>query len=651
MNLLNEKLIRKKIEIVQVNVGNLCNQECEHCHVEGSPQGENNMDRESAEKIIKKIIDMGVTEVDFTGGAPEMNENLPFMLEKLYANNIKITVRTNLTVLDTKKYEYFLDLFKKYEVKLVASLPCYLEGNVDKQRGNGVFNSSIRMLKKLNDIGYGTGTYALNLVYNPRNESLPAPQKDLEFDYKNTLKGRYDVEFDNLITIVNSPIGNYKKKLMEEGKYNSYMALLKDNYNGDIVKNVMCKRLISVDYNGEVYDCDFNRALKFKAIEEGKKFWDIDFSKEQDIALAEHCYACTAGSGSSCYGALDEEFNTEKVVKEYYGSTLQSSKDLKTNACCTLEEIPKYIKRIIPMIDEEIILKFYGCGSPIPLALEGLKVLDLGSGTGRDCYILSKLVGENGFVNGIDMTENQIKVAKKHVDTFTQKLGYKKPNINFIHDYIEKAKDHIEANSLDLVTSNCVINLVEDKEEVLRQVYSLLKNGGEMYFSDVYLDRRLNEEARKDNILYGECIGGALYYKDFERIARKVGFIDPRVVSTVEIEIYNDELKDLLGNTKIYSSTYRLWKIDGLEDDCEDYGHVAIYRGGIEDSQFKFKLDDGHIFEKNKAERVCGNTAKMLQDTRFSKYFDIIGSFDEHFGAYEDCATSTASDNTKDRCC
>ena len=342
------------------------------------------------------------------------------------------------------------------------------------------------------------------------------------------------------------------------------------------------------------------------------------------------------------------------VVKEYYGTVLQKSFDLKTDACCTSENLPTYIRRVLPLINEEIKNTYYGCGSPIPLCVEDLTILDLGCGTGRDCYVMGKLVGQNGFVYGIDMTENQITVAKKYIDEQTVAFDYSKPNVKFILDYIENLEGYFKKESLDLVTSNCVINLTEDKEAVLRQVFEVLKFGCEMFFSDVYADRRAHEEISKDPVLRGECLGGALYYKDFERIARKVGFTDPRIVSKRAIDINNKEIQNLVGNIGFSSITYRLWKLKGLEDACEDYGHIAVYNGQIPQSPFKFELDNAHTFYRNKPQRICCNTALMLSQTRFKKYFQVLGSFKEHFGAFEDCSNveqNRKTERNSSSCC
>jgi len=342
------------------------------------------------------------------------------------------------------------------------------------------------------------------------------------------------------------------------------------------------------------------------------------------------------------------------TVKKYYGEVVQKTSDLKTDACCTTDALPVHIKKILPLIENEIKSKYYGCGSPIPLCIEGLKILDLGCGTGRDCYVMSKLVGPKGFVYGIDMTENQIAVAGKYVDKQNEVFGYSRPNVKFILDYIENLSKYFEKESQDVVTSNCVINLAEDKEIILQKVYEVLKFGGEMYFSDVYADRRVPKSIARAPVLRGECLGGALYYRDFETIAKKAGFADPRIVSRKFININNPRIKNMVGNIQFYSITYRLWKLKDLENACEDYGHIAVYNGQMSESPFKFELDDEHVFYKNKPERVCGNTAIMLSRTRFKEYFQIMGSFKEHFGAFKDCLTvkrNSEADVVNSGCC
>jgi len=325
-------------------------------------------------------------------------------------------------------------------------------------------------------------------------------------------------------------------------------------------------------------------------------------------------------------------------IKEYYGKELSTSEDLKTNACCTMEEPAEHIKAALSNIHDEVMTKYYGCGLAIPAELEGLRVLDLGSGSGRDCYILSQLVGQNGEVIGVDMTDEQLDVANRHIDYHTEKFGYKHSNVKFLKGNMEKLEElNLEPNSFDLIISNCVINLATDKEKVLRDVHQLLKPGGEMYFSDVYSDRRISKELQADPILWGECLSGALYWNDFLRTSQKVGFTDPRSVKNNPITIENKEVQEKCGDIKFFSVTYRLWKIDGLEDECEDYGQAVTYKGTIENNKSSFDLDDHHNFPKNKIMTVCGNTFLMLQATRYAEHFEFHGTWDTHYGVFEGC--------------
>lgn len=654
---------RKKLDIIQINLGNKCNQVCTHCHIEASPSGNKNMNSETADKILKKLIFLDIQDVEFTGGAPELNPNLYFFISELSKYDKNITVRTNLTILDIPEYKDFINVYKQYKVKLISSLPSIFKDTVDLQRGKNVFDRSIKVLRKLNEIGYGKDDLELDLVYNPSGDYLPPVQSKLEDDYKNYLKDKYDIEFNKLITIVNSPIRRFKEELEIENRYDSYLKLLKDNYNELTKEKIMCKSLLSVGYDGCIYDCDFNLACNKKIPGfENIKFWEIDFNRfDPEIIFHEHCYACTVNTGSSCYGSLIKEeekmnkLNLKENSKNYYGNEIQYTTDLKTTACCTLDNIPDYVKNALIKVHDEIKMKYYGCGSPIPVLIKDLNVLDLGCGTGRDVYVLSQLVGENGKVYGIDLTENQINIAKKYIVEHMERFEYNKANVKFYHDEIENLDKYFSDKSLDVITSNCVINLLEDKEIVLNKIYKILKYGGEFYFSDVYADRRLPENIRNDPVLHGECLGGTLYTNDFIRISRKAGFMDPRIVTQREINITDEKIKGLIGNTKFYSITYRLWKLPGLEDKCEDYGHIVFYKGGIKEYPHFYQLDESHVFYKNKPEKVCGNTALMLLKTRLGEFFNVIGSFDEHFGEFKACNTSSATENDKEKkttgCC
>ncbi|MEN8927811.1 MAG: methyltransferase domain-containing protein [Flavobacteriales bacterium] len=349
--------------------------------------------------------------------------------------------------------------------------------------------------------------------------------------------------------------------------------------------------------------------------------------------------------------------NIHQEVQEYYGKELQHSEDLKTNACCTLTKPPKHILEALNLISNEVTSKYYGCGLTIPSAVEGLRILDLGSGSGRDCYIAGKLVGENGYVIGVDMTDEQLKVANDGIEYHREKFGYKKSNVEFIKGNIEKLDElNLEKGSFDVIISNCVINLATDKHKVLKDAYELLKPGGEMYFSDVYSDMRIPQYLQDDKVLWGECLSGALYWNDFLNVAKKAGFTDPRAIEDKPITIENEEVEELVGDIKFYSVTYRLWKIDGLESDCEDYGQAVAYKGGVPEEELGLLLDNGHYFPKGKIVTVCGNSYNMLHKTRFKKYFDFYGTWDTHYGIFEGCGgsipfTSSIQNGDAASCC
>lgn len=344
-------------------------------------------------------------------------------------------------------------------------------------------------------------------------------------------------------------------------------------------------------------------------------------------------------------------------VQNYYGKELQQSSDLKTNACCTLTAPPKQILEALKNIHEEVKDKYYGCGLTIPDELKGLKILDLGSGSGRDCYIAAQLVGENGAVVGVDMTDEQLAVANKHIEFHKEKFGYKNSNVSFVKGNIEDLDSlGFEAESFDLIISNCVLNLVVDKQKVLKDAFKLLKKGGEMYFSDVYADRRFPKHLQSNPVLWGECISGALYWNDFLNYAKNAGFVDPRVVEDKPISIENGDIEALMGEIKVYSVTYRLFKIEGLESDCEDYGQAVVYKGTVEGAEHFFDLDDHHRFPKGKMMTVCGNTYKMLFDTRYRNAFEFYGSWETHYGIFEGCGgkmpfTQSLSGEATASCC
>ena len=337
-------------------------------------------------------------------------------------------------------------------------------------------------------------------------------------------------------------------------------------------------------------------------------------------------------------------------VKAYYGKELQSSSDLKTNACSCVVDIPADHKEILSKIDSEITSKFYGCGSPIPSLLAGKTVLDLGCGTGRDAYLVSALVGETGKVIGVDMTEEQLGVAKAHIDGQMKAFGFSKSNIAFHLGKIEELDVlGIADNSVDVVISNCVINLSTNKEKVFSEIFRVLKPGGELYFSDVFTDRRLAASIRDDPVLYGECLGGAMYVEDFRRLLAKVGCRDYRVVERSTVTVTQKELKEKIGNASFVSLTIRAFKLP-LEDQCEDFGQVARYKGTIAGHKDTFMLDDHHVFIAGKPQLVCGNTALMLSATRYAEHFEIIGDTITHHGLF-DCKEKISDLDDSGGCC
>ncbi|HRL94388.1 MAG TPA: methyltransferase domain-containing protein [Pseudomonas sp.] len=331
-------------------------------------------------------------------------------------------------------------------------------------------------------------------------------------------------------------------------------------------------------------------------------------------------------------------------VQNYYGKVLQHSNDLKTSACCDVSSMPDWLKPLLAKLHPQVTERYYGCGLVAPAVLEGARVLDLGSGSGRDCYLLAQLVGSQGQVVGVDMTVEQLAVANAHLQYHAEQFGF--ANIEFRQGYIENLEAlGLSDASFDVIVSNCVINLSPDKDSVLREAYRLLKKGGELYFSDIYADRRLPAALREDELLYGECLGGALYWNDFHNLAKRHGFADPRLVEDRPIAITDPKLAAKLGNTRFYSATYRLFKLDDLEPACEDHGQAVIYHGGISEAVHSFVLDKHHHIETGKVFPVCGNTYRMLHDSRFAPYFSFIGDFSQHFGIFQGCGSVLPYDN------
>lgn len=324
---------RTKLEILQVNLGYKCNLSCSHCHVNAGPNRTEMMTTDVADNVMEYLELSGASVLDLTGGAPELNDEFKSMVRKARSQGVEVIDRCNLTILEEPGQEDLAEFLAEESVTVVASLPCYSEKNVREQRGNGVFESSIRGLQRLNELGYGIKPeLQLHLVYNPNGAFLPPSQEMLESDYKRILNEQFGIQFNQLFTITNMPIKRFGATLLAKNNYHSYMDLLKDNYQASNLDTLMCKTTLSIDWQGYLYDCDFNQMLdlslpqhQLKATKTDliqtdskvgsqrmhiKELLDIESNNRDALAgnpivIGEHCYGCTAGQGSSCGGALD----------------------------------------------------------------------------------------------------------------------------------------------------------------------------------------------------------------------------------------------------------------------------------------------------------------------------------------------------------
>lgn len=303
-------LVRKPLKTLQINLGYRCNLQCRHCHVNAGPTRTESMSRQTLNHILQFIETYGIKQVDITGGAPEMHPNFIDLLKQLQQLQCNISVRSNLVILTEPDFQDYYQWLEQIPLTLMASLPCYLAENVDTQRGKGVYDKSIQVLQNLNQIGYGDNpTRPINLIYNPQGADLPAAQEQLEQDYKRYLRRHYDIHFNHLLTLTNQPIKRFGSWLLSKKLFTPYMQMLQDSFNPATIKQVMCREQISIDYNGQVYDCDFNQMLNMPLSRNGKIIRIQDYHPQLDqqipIKVAGHCYACTAGNGSSCSGQLE----------------------------------------------------------------------------------------------------------------------------------------------------------------------------------------------------------------------------------------------------------------------------------------------------------------------------------------------------------
>lgn len=319
--------------------------------------------------------------------------------------------------------------------------------------------------------------------------------------------------------------------------------------------------------------------------------------------------------------------DVHSAVSEFYGKTVQKTDDLEYAACCVAD----YDARLLEKLTDEVLDKRYGCGSPLPEAMAGKTVLDLGCGAGADVFMAAQLVGPEGRVIGLDMTDEQLDVARRNIDPHMERFGFGEPNVEFIHGQIEDIP--LDDDSVDVVISNCVINLSPDKAAVYDEIWRVLRRGGEFYVSDVVADRRVPDHLKEDPELWGECLSGALYERDLEYVEAAAGFADTRVVTS-------GFTGDVIEGIRFKSQVRRGFKLD-LEPECEDYGQVAVYRGTLPGCESAFDLDNGHHFPAGTPVRVCGNSADMLTESRFAAHFDVSERL-RHLGSF-DCSPEAAS--------
>ena len=301
------KLLATEVEILQVNIGKMCNQVCKHCHVDAGPDRKEIMSRETMQHCINALAKTNIQTIDLTGGAPEMNPDFKWFVSEIKKLNRHITVRSNLTILVSNGFEDYPKFLADNNIEIISSLPYYTASNTDRQRGDGVFDKSIQAMKNLNELGYGKEATGLifNLVYNPLGAFLPPKQESLEKDYKRELWNKFGLVFNNLYTITNLPISRFLDYLIESGNYTNYMNKLISAFNPAAALNVMCRNTISVGWNGQLYDCDFNQMLELPLTNGSSKHirdFDPELLTNRLIVTGQHCYGCTAGAGSSCGG-------------------------------------------------------------------------------------------------------------------------------------------------------------------------------------------------------------------------------------------------------------------------------------------------------------------------------------------------------------
>lgn len=342
----------------------------------------------------------------------------------------------------------------------------------------------------------------------------------------------------------------------------------------------------------------------------------------------------------------DQGFNTEnpeilrKLLSEFYGKEVEKTEDLETNACCDVDTMAAHstVSKLIPSASKE---RYYGCGSPLPddlPTLKGLTAIDLGSGSGVDSMILRYYLGPKGTMIGVDMTDEQLAIARTSGDAYMKTINYDPASLRFEKDFIETLECIPDA-SVDLVISNCVVNLSPRKDLVFKSIQRVLKPGGEFFISDIVADRRV--DMMDDEVLVAECLGLAPYIHDAHDLMEEAGFPDVRVFSQSKLPD-NKRVLERGDCVQFYSLIWRGYKLANMDRRCEDYGQVAIYKGNLPSSQARFTFDEGHIFEKGRPLAVCKNTARMLSETRLKEYFTVTSPI-QHFGLFEDCGSTIDS--------
>lgn len=625
-------LRRGILTTLQVNMGNLCNQSCIHCHINASPQGRNTMFREVVDDILKCLSKNRGLILDITGGAPELNPNFIHLVCSAGPLVKETIVRTNLTVFFETGKEELPDFFKQNKVHLICSLPCWTEENVDRQRGKGVFEKSIKALKLLNGMGFGKDNgLLLDLAHNPNEISLPPQQAKLETEYRRILNKDYGIVFNRLITITNVAINRFKDYLELDARYESYMSLLKSNFNASVLENLMCLSQISVGWDGRLYDCDFNLALGLALKDKEGKIPTIDDTtidelEGRGIVFGEHCFACTAGAGSSCQGVLD--FKGDQRVRDgvryFYGdAAIKPRKEL----CCPTN----YEKEDTSYIPEEVLEVSYGCGSPISLAKpkEGELVVDLGCGAGIDCFIAAKKVGVAGKVIGVDMTEEMLGKANAALEKVAGNLGFL--NCEFRKGFLENVP--VESESIDLVTSNCVVNLSVDKSKVFAEIYRVLKDGGRFVIADIVSDKEVPAYMKNDHRLWGECISGALTQMEFLSRAKEAGFYGLQLLKNLK---YREVERIQFCSIAVCGYKFKKGR------DCVYIGQYATYLGPYSE----VADDDNHIFPRGRPIEICTDTANKLIKSPYSGQF-IITDAQKDGGPNPCCSVS----EEKKPCC